>query len=357
MEFFRGDLLRLARQARRLSQRDLAANCKVSQGLISLLEDGNRSATDENAKALARTLNFPVSFFLQDDVIRGTGIGEVFHRRRKSMSPKDLEMVHAWMNIDGFAIKRLLPGIEWPDARLPELFTEGGNAEIEEAAMQLRAAWYVPDGPVASVSELLRQAGVLILPVRTRSDQIDAIGQWAADLPPLIFINDSLPQDRLRMTMMHEIAHLCLHQPRALVAATEEIEREANQFAGAFLLPAKEIKPYLRGLTIQKLGELKRHWRVSMASIVVRAKQLNAIDDYTYKQLFIEISRNGWKKQEPAFLDVQGEDPLRSYHEIFSLYTRDLGYSDEQLAKTVNLNVTDVRAMMLPKAGSIRAIA
>lgn len=353
---FRGEMLSLARQARGLTQLELARNANLTQPFVSFVEDGQRSANPDHAKIFAEVLNFPPSFFTQEDLIIGTGVGEVFHRRRKSITAKELSRIHAWMNIKAFAVRRLLRAVEWPELNLPTWTLSVDVALEEEAAEMLRAKWYVPSGPIRSVSNLLDRAGILTMPTPFPTTEMDAIGQWTNDLPPLIFVNVHVPQDRMRFTLMHEIGHLVLHQRSGLITVNEEIEGEANRFASAFLLPKREIRPHLKHLTISKLGDLKRHWRVSMAALLMRAKQLETITPAEERALWSELSRNGWRKREPARLDVFGEDVGSLYRDLLRLHRQDLGYSDSALASLANLPEDDVREWIIPPEPGLRLV-
>jgi Zn-dependent peptidase ImmA (M78 family)/transcriptional regulator with XRE-family HTH domain len=349
---FRGDLLRLGRQARRMTQKQLAESSGVTQAFVSMVEEQQRVPSETQAETFARALTFPLGFFLHREPLIGTGIGEVFHRARKSMNAKDLEQVHAWRNISTLAIRQLLQAVEWPQVDVPT-WSLGSEVDSEElAAEALRAKWYVPSGPIESVTDLLDRSGVLIVPLAFSSPEMDAIGQWSSGLPPMVFVNPSVPQDRLRFTLMHEIGHLVLHQWSLLPTVSEEIETQANLFAAAFLMPSKEIKPHLRNLTVSKLASLKRHWRVAMSALLMRAKQLGTVTPVQERALWAELGRNGWRKREPEQLDVFGEDPGRRYHEVFSLYQRDLSFTAEQLGVVARLYQDDIyEFLLLPQPG------
>ncbi len=353
---FRGELLRLGRQARRMTQKDLANVSGVTQAFVSMVEEDIRIPGPEQVIVFANALRFPPSFFSQPDPVIGTGVGEIFHRRRKSIPGKDLERIHAWMNVTTFAVRRLLRAVDWPPIDLPVWSLGVDVGSEEDAAEMLRAKWYVPNGPVRSVSAQLDRAGVLTIPTPFGTAEMDAIGQWPSDLPPVLFVNIDTPQDRLRFTLMHEIGHLVLHQRSALTTVSEEIEVEANRFASAFLMPKAEIKPYLRGLDLAKLGSLKRHWRVSMAALLMRAKQLGTISPTEERALWVEIGRNGWRKREPEQLDVIGEELGHRYQELLRLHRNDLGYSEQVLGSVIHLYEADVRERILAPEPGLRLV-
>src|SRR5436309_9411323 len=87
---------------------------------------------------------------------------------------------------------------------------------------------------------------------------------------------------------------------RPLIDCAIPLEDEADAFAGAFLLPADEIRPQLRRFDLRQLANLKQYWKVSMAAIAVRAERLKLITPYQSKMFWIEMSRLGYRKREPG---------------------------------------------------------
>ncbi len=59
-------------------------------------------------------------------------------------------------------------------------------------------------------------------------------------MPPLFFINVTIPADRVRFSLAHEIGHIVVHQ-----LPTDDMEREADRFAAEFLMPESAVRPDL----------------------------------------------------------------------------------------------------------------
>lgn len=117
----------------------------------------------------------------------------------------------------------------------------------------------------------------------------------------------SVPGDRQRFTVAHELGHLVLHhaspQPANPAAATK-MEREAHRFASAFLTPGDAVVEDLASLggrvTLSNLASLKEKWGLSIKAFVVRFQQLGVIDDDQARSLYKQISARKWNKQEPV---------------------------------------------------------
>ena len=126
---------------------------------------------------------------------------------------------------------------------------------------------------------------------------LDAFSFWH-DGRPFVLLNTQKSAERSRLDAAHELAHLVLHRHRQL--ASKEAEREAYEFAGQLLMPATAIKGMARRVvTLETLLELKAFWGASAAAVAFRLHAVGAISDWTYRQLFQQLSVRGWRRAEP----------------------------------------------------------
>ena len=330
-------MIALARDARGLSQTRLAQLAGLSQAHVSKVEAGLVPAPPKLLTALATALRMPEHFFSQTDPVLGAGTSEFFHRKRQAVPPKTLRQIHAQINICRIHVARLLRGVDFPECCIPALdIDELGSATAAAAAV--RATLNIPPGPIPNIVNVLENAGGLVMPVAFGSEGVDAISRWVPGLPPLFFVNNSAPVDRYRMSLAHELAHMALHrQPEA------DMERQANEFAAEFIMPSADIKNYLYGLTLDRLARLKPYWRVSMAALLKRATDLGCITPGSSRYLWMGLSKRGYRKREPAELNLSAEPPTL-LREILRCYQRDLGYSVDDLAHLLAADREDLLA-------------
>ena len=134
--------------------------------------------------------------------------------------------------------------------------------------------------------------------MRFGTDLIDAMSQRIDGMPVLFFVNINAPADRLRHTLAHELGHMVLHT--ITLAEDEQMEDEADAFAGAFLLPADEIRPQLRRFDLRQLAKSQEPLEgIGGGAVAVRADRLNLITPYQKKMFSIEMSKLGYRKWEP----------------------------------------------------------
>ena len=85
---FNHQMLTLAREARELTQAELAKRAAIGQGTLSKYETGILEVPQASISDLASVLDFPVSFFFQPG--RPHGLPPFHYRKRKKLSAKCL---------------------------------------------------------------------------------------------------------------------------------------------------------------------------------------------------------------------------------------------------------------------------
>ena len=345
MERFNHHMMTLARDSRGLTQAELAARLGVMQGTLSKYETGFHDPPTELVEAISSALDYPEAFFYEAG--RPYGLPPFHYRRRKKLSAKALARIVAEMNIRRLHLMKMLVSFSWKtNVFIPEIDRNEyrgksrGEPTIEEIARSVREMWMLPKGPISNMVELLEENGGIVIPCDFGTDLLDAMSQRIEGLPILFFVNVNAPADRVRHTLAHELGHMVLHT--VTVKSDEEMEDEADAFAGAFLLPADEIRPQLRRFDLRQLANLKLYWKVSMAALAVRADRLNLITPYQSKMFWIEMSTLGYRKREPNEPPKEQPSLLR---QIVAFHMKKLGYSVGEMAKLLHLKATEFQEM------------
>jgi len=329
----------LARESRGLSQQALADALEVGQSYVSKIETGVFAVSDEKLEALSRALDYPPHFFFQGGSLLGVGISEMFHRKRQDVPQKVLSKIHACVEIRIRNLAALLRVMEMtcdvPHYGIDEF------ADPEDIARMTRAHWHMSRGPVQDVVQTLESMGVMIVEMDFETTKVDAISRWIPGLPPIFFVNVSIPKDRLRYTLAHELGHMVMHD-----TASPNMEDEANLFAAEFLMPAQDVRADLAGLTLPKLAQMKRYWKVAMTALLVRAEQLETISMNKARSLWAQISAAGYKTHEPIELSLDGEHPML-LHQLVEAHLARLGYTPTEMAKLLPLNERELWSFYL----------
>lgn len=334
---FRPAMLVLARESRGFTQTELAALVKVSQAMLSKMESGAVLPGGDLLRRLATELRYPVEFFSQPDTVFGPGLSEFYHRKRQDVGLKVLAQTHARINVVTLHISRLLRAVDLPETKIRFMDLTEFKGRPANVARAVRAAWQIPDGPIPNIIRLIEDSGGIVIRMPLGSARIDAISRLVPGLPPLFFVNDSLPTDRERLTLCHELGHLVMHD-----SLNENMEDEANEFAAEFLMPARDITPHLEQISLQRLAALKPYWRVSMAALLKRATDLKKVSKRTAQFLWIKMAP--YRRQEPTELDLAPETPAL-LQEVLDLHRNTFGYGLQDFSNMLCSEPSELVAM------------
>jgi len=344
---FRPELISLRRRMLILSQAQLAENLGIQQGSLSKIEQGLLSANEAVVAKLANSLRCPVSFFYQNEREYGPPMSaHPMYRKKVSASQKVLDGIVAELNVRIAHIRKFLSAVDFePELPFPRYDLDDFDGNASQIAENVRKAWYIPRGPIKSLSEYVERAGCLVVHCDFGVAKIDGVSYRVAGLPPVIFLNKNQPADRMRFSLAHELGHLVLHD-----YPSPNMEAEANEFASALLMPESDIAADLNGITIEKAAYMKPVWKVSMAALIFRAKTLNQIDSYKSEYLWRQMSSHGYRLREPASLDFPPEETTLMSALVKNL-TENLGFSDDDLVNTLHLHFDELSQMYGLKRG------
>ena len=337
---FNAELLRVARQVRGWSQAELSRNSGVSQANLSKLENGLIGPTEDVLDKVAEALHFPQTLFFEPDRMLGLPISvHPMYRKKASVGQRALERLEAELNIRLLHVRRLLGAADFePELPLPKLDIDEYSGDPEHIAELVRRTWLVPNGPMKDLVGWVERAGCLVIHCDFAGFSVDGITVNAPGMPPCVFLNRNRPADRQRFSLSHELAHIIMHR-----VPSPTMEDEANAFASALLMPAREIRPYLSGrLTIQRLASLKPVWRVSMQALLYRARTTGTITANQSQYLWRQISALGYRRSEPPELDFPAEEP-GILPDLIRVHIEDLGYEIEDLCSVLHVFEDDLR--------------
>jgi Zn-dependent peptidase ImmA (M78 family) len=346
------EMLTLARELRGMTQLELAELSRVDNGTISRYEGGLKLVLDHDLEAIADKLGFPTEFFSRTGIRLSSESGEVFHRKRHSLPAKQLHLIHAHLDMLRLNVELLLEKVNAESKfSIPRYNVREFDGKIDLIAALVRAHFKIsPVGPVDNLIETLESAGCLIHKCDFDTDLIDETVQWSESLPPVILVNSRSSSERLRFTLAHMLGHLVMHHDEI---PYPDMEKEADQFAAAFLLPAEAIELELAPVTLEHLLQLKPKWKVSIQALIHRAYDIGMIDETRYKSLFQMLSRAGYRKVEP--FPLPAEEPVR-LKQLFKTFLNDQDYGTEGIAKLLAIHEDDLRDWYLPESWRPRLI-
>lgn len=295
---FEAGRLRLARDLRALSQAKLAHGARLTSAAVSQFESGAPRPADETRDRLAQVLNVPSGFFELPLIETHEG----FFRSLRRTTVTDRRRARAIAHVAHDMVAHASAGEPFPSVSVPSFpiaSLETGPDEIEAIALKVRQIWGIPLGPAPNIVDLLETHGVIVIRLPLDSADVDAFSLPFIDRPVVVLGSDKNDRARSRFDAAHELGHLIIHGEQFW--GLPEVEKQAHQFAAAFLMPREAIHTELpRHVDWPTLFELKRKWQVSLAALLLRAKTLGRMSEATYLTAVKAASARGWRRVEPV---------------------------------------------------------
>lgn len=288
----------LARKRRRMTGKGLATAAGASAVTISRLENGENEPDDGTVARLASALDYPVGFFFADDP-DDLDTTAVSFRSLSKMSAKERDAALA-AGCLGLQLS------DWLDLQFslpePNLLDLSYETAPEAAARSLRAFWALGEKPIGNMLRLLEFHGVRVFSLSEATRTVDAFSFWR-DSRPFVFLNNYKTAEHGIYDSAHELCHLVMHR-HAGAQSSRASEREANQFAAAFLMPANDMRSRMpRFITVDLIIKAKARWRVSAMAMAYRLHTLGLLSEWQYKSACIELGRRGYRTGEPGGIE------------------------------------------------------
>ena len=252
----------LARNIRGISQGELYKKLELTnQAVLSNIETEKIAFDEAFAISLAKVLNFPVSFFKKEKSF--TRLSKFYYRKRNAFPASELVPLESKIEAIRTGYSELLKSVEIDIQTLPAIPATEKNRP-EEIGRLFRLFLGLNSDPIEDIVSITERLGIAVLFINVSSDKFSGLTIQTDNNAPLIIINKNMPNDHKKFTIAHELGHLIMHIPFAedpdFISSLEDldvVEKQADSFAGAFLIPREQAKYAFRDITYSKLDDLK----------------------------------------------------------------------------------------------------
>lgn len=311
MNNFNGERLKLARIYRNMTASELADKIGVSRQAVLQYEKNESKPKLETEFTIITILHFPRDFFYMDN-INMVPVENTFFRALSTTKKIDLQTQEEKTKFIVYIYEFLNNYFNYPQLDLPKINIDidlNDKDNIEDIANNVRSYWGLGFQPIENMVNLLENKGIIVSTLNINNKKIDAFTQVHEinnkENYCVVLSNDKQSVARRNFDAAHELGHIILHKniERLEELSSEEqkkLEDQANAFAAAFLLPKNVFFNDLKNpLDLEYYKELKKKWKVSIAAMIMRARQLGRINNSKYVDLVKSMNYRKWRTREP----------------------------------------------------------
>lgn len=291
----------VAREKKGLTKKKLAELIGKGPSAVTQFENGKSGIAFETFCKLIEALGVSPKFLAKSEKPFSRIRMETCHFRANRAVPQTERVRAIRYAEDVLKIYCVLEnrGIAFPEISIPvHSGAQLTERQMEQYALSVRSFLGLGLGPIQNMAELLESVGIRIVLLPMQCAKMDACSTWFNGTP-CIMVDSNSPNSRMQFDYGHEFAHLLLHEDH--VPGDLLLERVANRFASAFLLPqASFFKDCPDRYRLGPFLSVKKHWQVSIKAAIYRARQLGKMTERNYTNALIGLSKQGYNKEEPG---------------------------------------------------------
>ncbi|WP_164218647.1 XRE family transcriptional regulator [Virgibacillus sp. YIM 98842] len=326
------------------SRKELSEKLNVTEQAVWQYENNYTSPKMQGVNDLKSIFNVKSKFFYKKDILgryfepENIPIMNIAYRSKvmNVISKTQAEAKHVEY-LDSF-INYLTANLTFPSQKIIQLRNEVINylnTSMEDREVQINKAAELARRKLGfrhdtndNLMFLVEKSGVFIFE-KPIGEEIDAYSLWTKqDRPFIILGNLKRSAVRRNFDIAHELGHLLLHYKVEFTHLDRKehkaIEKEANLFAGAFLLPEKsfleDMKSIARVTNPDAYIDLKKKWKTSLQVLGYRAANLGILDAKKHRNFYAALHRKGYLKREPLdeSLSIQKPEKIKSIIDLVS---------------------------------------
>lgn len=326
----------LARQRAGLTKAALAKALSVTPRTISAYE---RQGAPANCSIdLAAALGCSEQFF-QLGAVEALESERVFFRARRRASATQCHAATAAGKIGIELYEWIDERYQLPQSDLPDL----DNQNPVDVAESLRAMWGLGWDPLPNLVQLAESHGVRVMALPKGAEEVDAFSVWS-DGRPYVFLSLAKTPERSRFDLAHELGHLVMHSRNSVADADSNVEREADRFASAFLMPPQALRTGIRREpAVPEIIGAKSHFKVSAMALNYALHEVQRLGDWGYRQNCIRLAQMGYRSSEPD--GMAHHESSRVFRVVFDDLRKTHSLSTDDVAAQVGLLASEVHTL------------
>lgn len=271
-----------ARKIRCMSQRELARalNGQISASAIEKYEKGTMLPSSKILLLLAKALDMNIDYFFRPFTVT-IDMSKFEFRKTSMIGVKRLEAIKLFIysEIEKYIeIESIIGGDVTFTLNYADLLIQNDN-DAKLLAMRLRKDLNIGLDAIVSVVDLLESCGIKIIEI---DEDVNFSGTCnMANTIPIIVINKNMTSERMRLTILHELAHLLMNCPNDI-----DKERFCNVFANEMLIPSSQFVKIIgnsrHDISLVELRAIQKEYGISVDALMAKAAQLKVISSNRY---------------------------------------------------------------------------
>lgn len=318
METVVASRIRNSRIQKGFSMQEVAEKIGVSKQMINKYEKGDSMPSSDKLIAFSKLFGQKVDYFFRKPEVQ---IGEINFRKKSKFSNKRINSLkeEIRVQIENYLYIENICNLN--STFVNPLSECAINLEIDaiEAANLLRKAWNIGDDPIHNMIQLLEDNEIKVIEVADETSLFDGLATVVDGKYYVIVVNKSMPIERKRFTILHELGHLLLnidhHDEKGQ-------ERFCNVFASEMLFAGRnvviEFGEKRNSISFNELKNIQEKYGISVSAIVYKLGELKILSNEKVSGFYKRLNYDPSLKQEVEMSRFEGDESSNRYENLVS---------------------------------------
>lgn len=350
METVVASRIRNSRIQKGYSLQEVAEKIGVSKQMINKYEKGDSIPTSDKLIAFSKLFGQKVDYFFRKPEVE---IAEINFRKKSKFSNKKVNALkeEVRIQIENYLyienVCNLSSAFANPIAQSPIHSKE----DVFAACESLRKAWNIGNDTIHNIIQLLEDKEIKVIEIDEDTNCFDGLATIVDEKYYVIVINKTMPIERKRFTILHELGHLLLDLTHF---SDKEKESYCHVFASEMLLSKQNILVEFgnnrKKISFNELINIQEKYGISISAIMYKLGELKIISQEKLTEFYKRLNYDRALKQAVEASRFEGDENSNRYEnlvyrsvseEFISLSKASslLQLSLEELKNTISINI------------------
>lgn len=316
MESIIGRRIRNSRAHKGLSMQEVADNIGVTKQMISKYEKGKSIPNSEKLIALSKLFQQKVDyFFRKPEVI----IADINFRKKSKFGAKKVNSLkeEVRIHIENYLFIENICGVNGTYHNPLQDFIIDEEKQVKEAAKKLRNFWKIGQDAIHNIIDLLEDNNIKVIEVDDETGSFDGLATVIDGVYHIIVIAKSMPIERKRFTLLHELGHLLMP-----ISKLDEKQQEkfCNVFASEMLLSEDNVITEFgisrSRVLFEELKNVQEKFGISISAIVYKLGETKILSQERVKKFYQRLNFEPNLKKEVEKTRYEGLEHSNRYENL-----------------------------------------
>ncbi len=335
--------LRNSRIQKGYSLQEVAVKIGVSKQMINKYEKGDSLPTSEKLIAFSKLFEQKIDYFFRKSDVE---IGEINFRKRSKFGIRKENALKEEVRIqieNYLFIERILNLNSTFSNPLSEYKIES-KSDIIAATDLLRSVWNIGHDTIHNIIQLLEDKEIKVIEVNEETNHFDGLATIVDDKYYVIVVNKSMPIERKRFTILHELGHLLL---RLNHLSEKEQESYCHTFASEMLFAQRnlivEFGEKRNKIAFNELKNRQQKYGISISAIMYKLAEAKIISQEMLSVFFKRLNSDPTFKQATDSIGFEGDETSDRYENLVYRAVSEDFISQSKASSLLNISLDELK--------------